>query len=318
MRAQFVALVGALLLASTAAFAQTAADCPPPAHRPTNEQMRVGIRDARDHGFLWRISKDGRAAYLYGTLHVARPEWMYPGPAVTQALKASDTLALELDLFDPDIQRRVQQGTLRKADAPPLPDALQQRIDHQAAGECLPPGALATLSPELQMITLALLAGRRDGLDPSYGIDIVLSGWGHAQKMTVVSLETPKLQMTLLQAATPAARIESVQSALEQLESGRARAQMRRMAQMWADGDLDELASYEAWCECLKTEADRTMMRRLLDDRNPALADSIAALHASGKNVFAAVGSLHMSGATGLPELMAQRGYTVERIPPRR
>ncbi len=55
-------------------------------------------------------------------------------------------------------------------------------------------------------------------------------------------------------------------------------------------------------------------MRRLLDARNPALATRIDALHRSGKRVFAAVGSLHMTGARGLPALMVQRGYRVERV----
>jgi uncharacterized protein YbaP (TraB family) len=30
--------------------------------------------------------------------------------------------------------------------------------------------------------------------------------------------------------------------------------------------------------------------------------------------VFAAVGSLHMTGPKGLPRLLGQRGYTVERV----
>ena len=52
----------------------------------------------------------------------------------------------------------------------------------------------------------------------------------------------------------------------------------------------------------------------MLDDRNPALAERIDALHMGGKSVFAAVGSLHMVGKLGLPLLMAQRGYQVERV----
>ena len=63
----------------------------------------------------------------------------------------------------------------------------------------------------------------------------------------------------------------------------------------------------------MRTKADRTAMKRLLDDRNPVLADGIDALHASGKSVFAAVGALHMIGPTGLPAQMAQRGYKVEQ-----
>ena len=64
----------------------------------------------------------------------------------------------------------------------------------------------------------------------------------------------------------------------------------------------------------MKTRSDRAAMTRLLDDRNPALADAIDALHASGKRLFAAVGSLHMVGPGGLPARLAQRGYRVEHI----
>ena len=52
----------------------------------------------------------------------------------------------------------------------------------------------------------------------------------------------------------------------------------------------------------------------MLDARNPGMAAGIAALHESGQKVFAAVGSLHMIGPSGLPALMAHRGYRVEQI----
>ena len=89
---------------------------------------------------------------------------------------------------------------------------------------------------------------------------------------------------------------------------------LKRVAQVWADSDTDALTHYETWCDCLKTPADRAAMARMLDERNPALADRIAELHAGGARVFAAVGSLHMTGPLGLPALMAQRGFAVEAI----
>ena len=58
----------------------------------------------------------------------------------------------------------------------------------------------------------------------------------------------------------------------------------------------------------------RDSMKRLLDDRNPLLAAAIDKVHAGGRSVFAAVGSLHMIGPGGLPALMRQRGYTVEQV----
>ena len=75
---------------------------------------------------------------------------------------------------------------------------------------------------------------------------------------------------------------------------------------------LDELDSYAPWCDCLKTALEREFMKRALDNRNGPLAERIAALHASGQTVFAAVGSLHMTGVQGLPSLLRQRGYQVD------
>ena len=55
-------------------------------------------------------------------------------------------------------------------------------------------------------------------------------------------------------------------------------------------------------------------MKRMLDDRNPLLAAAIDACTAAARAVFAAVGSLHMIGPTGLPALLRQRGYRVEQV----
>ncbi|MDQ2736355.1 MAG: TraB/GumN family protein, partial [Pseudomonadota bacterium] len=156
------------------------------------------------------------------------------------------------------------------------------------------------------------MAARRDGFDPSYAIDLVLDVVARDFRKPVVSLETPEAQIQSLRSPDQDL-IEFVRSALDDLESGRDRPLLVRMANAWTSSDYDELANYAKWCDCLRTPADRAAMKRLLDDRNPALAAAIDALHASGKQVFAAVGSLHMVGPMGLPALMRQRGYKVEQ-----
>lgn len=289
--------------------------CPPAAAAPTQAQLQAGAKAARNHGFLWRIRKDGRESWLYGTMHVARFEWAFPGPAIASALQAADTLALEIDPLDPELQQRLANGMAAPSAAAALPRALQQRIRRLAELDCVPYDAIARFSPEMQVATLTSLVGRRDGLDPSFGIDVVLAGFARAASKPVVSLESIESQLASIAAPTPAEMIEFVDSGLTELESGRAAPALRRIAQVWADGDLPTLARFESWCDCVKTPADRAAMARLLDERNPALADRIAALHTKGQRVFAAVGSLHMVGPLGLPGLMAQRGFTVEAIP---
>lgn len=290
-----------------------ARNCPPVAQHLTPEQVQVGMRNARDRGFLWRIAKDGRTSYLFGTIHVARLEWMFPGPTVIGALNASDTLALEMDLLDPDIQRRMSRQMAAAPDRP-VPEPLKESLRRQAQAACLAPAALEALAPEMQLTTLSVLVARHDGLDPSYGIDLFLAGYGRGTRKTVVSLENPELQMRALRAPDPGELLDVLTQGLADLEADRVRPLLNRVAQVWADANHAELSRYETWCDCAKTDADRRSMKRLLDDRNPGLADRIAELHHSGKRVFAAVGSLHMIGTLGLPGLMAQRGFTVEAV----
>ena len=313
------AFAAALGLATTAAAAPpvAAANCPPAAQPPSPDVVQAGMRNARDRGFLWRIVKDGRSSYLFGTVHVAKLEWVFPGPKTMQALNASDTVALELDLLDPALQRRMADAIAARREGA-LPDTLTQRLQRQAQAECIPPDTLAGLGPMLQIATLSALVGRRDGIDPAYGIDLFIAGLAHAAKKNTVSLETPELQLDTLSDDPDTPLAEMVESGLAELESGRARPLLNRLVRIWASGDDAELARYESWCDCLKTEADRRAMRRMLDERNPALAAGIDELHASGRQVFAAVGSLHMIGPQGLPALLAGRGYRIERIGPAR
>jgi uncharacterized protein YbaP (TraB family) len=309
---RWCAALAVLALFAPPATAQAPA-CPPAAHAPTAEQAQAGLRTARDRGFLWRLRKDGHASYLYGTVHVARQDWTFPGPAVMSALRASDLVALELDVLDPDIQERLRAGMAIRPDHG-LTGALAERLRRQARTACLPDSWVAATAPEMVATTLIVMAARERGLDPAYAVDVVLAGLARSLGKPVASLETPELQLAILRGRTREETESVVAQSLDELESGRATPMLARIAQIWADSRIDELDRYAQWCECLDTAEERALHRRLLDDRNPGLAERIDALHRSGKQVFAAVGSLHMIGAAGLPALLAQRGYQVERV----
>ena len=308
-------LLSLLLMMSPAlaGAAQGPAACPPEAKIPSPAQVEAGMKNARDRGFLWRATKDGRTSYLYGTIHVGRPEWLFPGPEVMRAVHASGTIALELDVLDPALVQRLQEGTKRKADEV-VPKNTERRLQAQLKAACLPGDLLQALAPVMVATTLTVMSGRKGGLDPAYAVDAVYAGLGRSLGKPVQSLETPELQLGLLVGGTAAESQAAIDAALDDLESGKAAPMLARMAEVWAAGRLGELETYERWCECLETQADRAMMQKLLDERNPGLAAGIDAIHASGRTVFAAVGSLHMIGRLGLPALMAGRGYKVERV----
>jgi uncharacterized protein YbaP (TraB family) len=308
--------------------------CPPQVQPPAGVDTAPGV----DRGMLWQLQRDGRTSWLYGTLHVGRPGWQRPGPRVQAALQASDTLAVELDLDDPQLAaqmgtqmaRRLQQETTRPAAgtaahpaadpgegaAGALPPALARRLQAARARGCLEPAQTGWMPPLMQVAALTLHDGRWLGLDGAYGQERALGALARQRGMRVVSLETLEQQLTALQpTGPPAEQQRQLGAALQQLEDGSARLGLMRLAQAWSRGDLQALERYEDWCECAPTDDDRRLLRQLNDARNPGLADGIAAQHARGRRVFAAVGALHMTGAQALPRLLAERGFRVRRMP---
>ena len=164
-------------------------------------------------------------------------------------------------------------------------------------------------------MTLAVLAGRREGLELAYGIDAMLAGFGHAAGKTVVSLETADAQLRAGNAVTGGGNVAALAKALDELESGRAAAHLARLSTLWAEADAKQMEQYVQAPENAGSETERLLSAQVLDDRNRSMAAAIDALHGSGSKVFAAVGFLHMVGPVGLPSLMSERGYEVEAIP---
>ena len=291
-------------LATPACRAEAPAACPPPLPSPSQRGTPP------DRGFLWRITRDGHSSWLFGTLHVGKPAWTHFGPKVTAALQASDVLALELDVGDPELP----QALVDTGPAPALPAPLQARLERAFEQACVDRTALAGMHPLLQVTTLTVLEARWLGLDPAYSQEQLLQAAVRATGHPVVALETAAQQKAALVPTVPGAVLAELEQSLAQLEDHGGRRVLKRMARAWEQGDLASLGGYERWCECAGSEEDRAFMRRLNDARNPQLAEGIEARHREGQRVFAAVGALHMTGPAGLPRLLAQRGFQVERI----
>jgi uncharacterized protein len=306
----------ALLLAPMQALAQPP-NCPPQAQPPTAEQMQAAARGASDHGLLWRITRDGNTSYLFGTVHVGKLDWVMPGPRIRAALMAADTIALEIDPLDPEMAARMASASRNAAPALPLAAPLAERLARRLDIACLPAPArpgIDAMHPLLQAVTLAILEARWEGLEAGYGLEFALSGFGRAQQRRMVSLETPESQFAALMPKDADEMAKAIGDTLDQLDKGDTRRTIARLAQAWARGDLAELEQYERWCACVQDEAERKLLARMVDERNPLLAERIETLHREGRKVFAGVGALHMVGAQALPRLLRARGFTVERV----
>ena len=307
--------LGAVLALSIAwlSGAHARTDCPPVPQPPTQEQLAEGFRTAKDRGAMWTLTKDGRTSYLYGTLHVGRMAWAFPGPKLLQALRDTQVLALELDPTDPNLQAEMQ-AVSAQAGKVTLSPADLSRLDAQADAACVPREALRPMHPVMQLVTYGILSARRDGLDPGFGQEFTLLGFARAQQRAIVSMESMTSQMTVLLPRDAASARASFERLLGDLETGKARTQIVRISEAWASGDMNLLGSLEALCACQPTQEEREFSRLINDDRNPHLARRIAEEHGKGRPVLAAVGILHMTGPKALTTLLAQQGFEVRRV----
>jgi uncharacterized protein YbaP (TraB family) len=302
-RASFLAL----LLWATAAAAQPA--CPPPPADPTVSAMQQAMQNARNRGVLWRFEKDGRHGYLYTTVHTGKLEWAPPGPIVARALREAETIAVETDLTDPAFNAAMT-APQKAEEAPVLSASLIARMRAAAAKVCAPWERLERMPAMMIALTLTLLDAGWAGLHVDYGTEFVLAGFAKAAGKEFVGLETAAVQRTALMGGTPAEQLATIEASVESLENGSARTEVVATADAWASGDLDSLSGPLA----PQTPADRVALDRMVFARNPALAARIDELHRGGRRIFAAMGIMHMIGDTGLPKLLAARGFKVERV----
>jgi uncharacterized protein YbaP (TraB family) len=306
-------IAGVLCVVASVSFVAAGPICPPTLAPPTQDEIHAAVRDARDHGALWTIEKDGHESWLYGTIHVGNLAMSVPGPKVTRALAAADVLAIEVDVTSPVIAQAIR-APRDSSEGPAVPPALLERLKALAEKACVPWEPFSKLPPMLTVAALMVLEARWDGLDPSYGTELVLAGVAQARKMPIISLESPGVQRKALSGGPPGRQLAAVERVTAALEQGHVRPAVRALARAWQDGDLVMIADYEQWSGSASSPEAKADVERMVFGRNPDLAAAIDLAHRAGKRVFAATGILHMVGDGGLPKLLQKLGYKVERV----
>lgn len=288
-----------------------AQSCPPQAKAMSPTEARQLMLKAKDRGVLYRVTSTGAIGYLYGTIHMSRRDWIFPGPKTMEALRSSKVLALELNVFDPEVNKKITaktSGATQKTVQ--MPAGFEERVEKLAKRVCAPLEKIRSMPSSLLMPTLLAFDARFEGLDAGYGSEAFLYGFAKQSKMPITSLETVETQTAVLGQGEKSDEDHrrSTLRVLENLESGKSRKSLVEISNAWANGDLDAIAR---GCPDCTPE----LMKKLNDDRNVKMAAGIdKLLREENKPGFIGVGVLHMVGPKALPKLLRERGYTVERI----
>ena len=312
----------ALLLSAPAARAQApeAPNCPPPARVDPQILSQLVTQPQPNRGFLWRLSKNGKHFHLYGTVHVARLEWDSPGPVIRDALQASRSLAVELDITSREVVGRILGTAAESAlpgssppgpAGPPLSPERIAALDHQIAKACLNRDLLRNTPLPTQVAMLTLLSARHEGLYPDFAIDAALIGYARAQGKPIIELETAQEHAEALDDP------ERPGDGLASLVSGEATGIMKTTLTAWASSDLQTMQNFAQWCQCVPHRDGKPVADKLISKRNDVLATRIAQYYENHPNGFAAIGVFHLFGENSVLAQLERAGYVSRQVWPR-
>lgn len=273
-----------------------------------------------NRGALFKLEHGGHTAYLFGTIHVGAADFYPLEPRVMDALNASSVLALEIDPLGDQaaIARAVREHGMarqgRGAVADELSPAYRPRLQQLLRRYAIAPDTVAPMKPWMVASLLTISEFVALGYDPALAVDAWLSRQAKARQMRVVELESVAGQMMLFNRMSNADQARFLEEGIAAIEDEEQAKQARQIVNAWRLADQAGLDAIARKAQDDDTFSGRFVQRVLLDQRNPTLAASIASLLARERHSFAAIGVLHLIGKGNVPELLRQRGITVQRI----
>ena len=154
----------------------------------------------------------------------------------------------------------------------------------------------------------------RSGFQRSHGLETYLLANANERGTAVAELESADYQLAIFNSLDEAEAELYLRESLRDLADGTSLRKARSLIDAWTSGDavaLDKLLPDAAADGSLQSAFTR---RTLLGKRNPEMAARIVSLMQDGQTAFVGVGLLHLLGENGLPRLLSQHGFEVERM----
>ena len=152
------------------------------------------------------------------------------------------------------------------------------------------------------------------GYRADLSVDAHLMELARASKVPVIALETPASQMKLFDRLSETEQLRFLEDSVDMIESGKQNVEVRQIVDAWRTADKVALEAIAERAEKDTTVSGRFLKTVLLDERNVAIADKLAALLKRADGSVAAIGVLHLIGPKSVPALMKARGLAVERV----
>ena len=270
--------------------------------------------DEGDRLPVWQIDGEQNRVYLLGSIHLLR-EQDYPLPAAFDSVYAdADTLIMELDMDDMDpVESQtlanemglIQDGrTLRDL----LGDDTYAEAESLAEASQVPLSLLAGAEPWFAAMNVEVMLLMRMGFNPNYGVETYFADRAANDGKEILGLETMRQQLGFLDGLSAEAQRDMFMQALS--EGADLREIMDATITAWRTGDVafmenELLGDMEQYAE---------LNQIIVVDRNIDWTHQIEALLDDEIDYLIVVGTLHLVGEEGVPELLEARGHRVTQL----
>lgn len=259
---------------------------------------------------LWLVSDDDTKIYVMGSMHALPRHIVWNDGLISQSIAEADKLVLELSP-----QQSADAGQVfERLSARDKPLPLEERLKGPAlaAFEALPAKKKAMLSQHYDdwaiMLLLGQFSAQEAGLDVRYGVETTLSSQFNQESKPIIGLESAESQLMLFETLPAETQRHLLSQSL--VKSGTAKAEVDALLASWVKGDMEALENRIN--ADLKASPDA--YGALITQRNRRWAAwAVKQMNEAGV-VFVAVGAGHLVGPEGLPSLLEQQGFKVERL----
>jgi len=268
-----------------------------------------------EQSFAWTAKSPVAGAgriFLMGSMHMGLGP-MQLGPVLSDAFTRADALVMEVD---PDeiglletLRLSSRYGQLPGSET--LPQHLSPETYELLLAWCDRRGERAeSYSPFRPWFAAAIVELKEyeaRGHLTEYGSEEQFMRLAKQQKMQLEALESAEEQMQILSSMSPGAQEQMLRSAVEADDE-----EFDELLHVWQRGDEEGLARIllREWDE----PSARELLEALVVDRNLNMVERLHERMLDGRDRFVLVGAAHMVGEHGIPSLLAQRGYDVERV----
>lgn len=271
---------------------------------------------------MWVIEDTDSTIYLFGTVHLLKPDQAWLTDSVRSALSGADEVWFEIPLQGDLAAMQAQFAPIfmRAAFSPdkPLSSRLNARekelLAAAIAGTEHPQQlsmAVERMKPWFAVVQLAQGPLLASGYDSENGMDMVLSRLAHENGTPVRALETFEQQIGFIARGTDTEQLDALRTRLNMSDATvRLETLVGETAiQRWVDGDSELLSLLMAvWRERPYPQRTPISYEVMIRDRNANWAQQIADRLAGDGVTFIAVGAGHLVGPDSVRRILAARG----------